>query len=66
MEHQSFSPDLAPSDFWLFPKIKSAIKGQRYQDIEDDQKKVISVLETIPQQEFQKVSNSGSMVGLCA
>jgi hypothetical protein len=23
MEHPSCSPDLAPDDFWLFPKIKS-------------------------------------------
>jgi hypothetical protein len=29
MEHSSHSPDLAPSDFWLFTKIKSALKGQR-------------------------------------
>jgi hypothetical protein len=26
MEHPSTSPDLAPNDFWLFPKIKSALK----------------------------------------
>jgi hypothetical protein len=25
MEHPSYSPDLALNDFWLFPKIKSAL-----------------------------------------
>jgi hypothetical protein len=35
MEHPPYSPDLAPNDFWLFSKIKSALKGQRSQDIED-------------------------------
>jgi hypothetical protein len=39
MEHLPSSPDLAPNDFWLFPKIKSALKRQRFQDTEDIQKK---------------------------
>jgi hypothetical protein len=34
MAHPSLSPDLAPNDFWLFTKIKSALKGLRFQDIE--------------------------------
>jgi hypothetical protein len=45
MEHLSFSPDLAPNGLWLFPKIKSAIKGRRFQDIEDIQKNVTTVQE---------------------
>jgi hypothetical protein len=28
MEH--YSPDLAPNEFWLFQKIKSALKGRRF------------------------------------
>jgi hypothetical protein len=35
MEHPAYSPDLAPNDLWLFPKINSALKGQRFQDTED-------------------------------
>jgi len=27
LEHPPYFPDLAPNDFWLFPKIKSALKG---------------------------------------
>jgi hypothetical protein len=38
MEHPSCSPDFNPNDFWLFPKIKSALKGRRFPDIEDIQK----------------------------
>jgi hypothetical protein len=26
----SYSPDLAPCDFWLFPKLKSPLKGGRF------------------------------------
>jgi hypothetical protein len=29
MEHSPYSPDLALNDFWLFPKIKPALKGFR-------------------------------------
>jgi hypothetical protein len=38
MENSPHSRDLAPNDVWLFPKIKSALKGQRFQDIGDIQK----------------------------
>jgi hypothetical protein len=27
MEYPSHSPDLVPNDLWLFPEIKSALKG---------------------------------------
>jgi hypothetical protein len=26
-EHPPYSPDLVPNDFWLFPNIKSTLKG---------------------------------------
>jgi hypothetical protein len=38
VRHSSFSPDLAPNDVWLFPEIKYALKGCRFQDIEDIKK----------------------------
>jgi hypothetical protein len=38
MQHPSCSPDLAPNDFWLFPKLKFALKGRRFQDNEGIQK----------------------------
>jgi histone-lysine N-methyltransferase SETMAR len=30
LEHPSYSPDLAPSDFYLFPKLKLFLAGQRF------------------------------------
>jgi hypothetical protein len=35
MEHPPCSPDLAPNDFWPFPKVKSAFKGLIFQDNDD-------------------------------
>jgi histone-lysine N-methyltransferase SETMAR len=28
--HAPYSPDLAPSDFWLFPKLKKTLRGQYF------------------------------------
>jgi histone-lysine N-methyltransferase SETMAR len=36
LDHPPYSPDLAPCDFWLFPKLKTALKGHRFSDIADD------------------------------
>jgi hypothetical protein len=44
MEHPPYSSDFAPNDFWLFPKIKSALKGQRFQDNEDIHRNVTMAL----------------------
>ena len=32
-----YSPDLAPCDFWLFPKLKSPLKGKRFQTVNERQ-----------------------------
>ena len=31
-----YSPDLAPCDFWLFPKLKSLLKGRRFKTLVDE------------------------------
>jgi len=55
MEHSSYFHNLALNGLWLVPKIKSALKVQRFQDTEDIQKKNVTMaLKAIPQQEFQK------------
>jgi hypothetical protein len=67
MEYPPCSPDLAPNDFWLFPKIKSALKGQRFQGIEGIQKKYEDDTESYSSVGVPKnVSNSGSIIGLSA
>jgi hypothetical protein len=35
MDYPPYSPDLAPADVWLFPKLKSVLKGKRFSDVED-------------------------------
>ena len=49
-----YSPDLAPCDFWLFPKLKTTLKGRRFQSREDIMKKATEELQSIPGEEFMK------------
>ena len=35
--HPPYSPDLAPSDWFLFPSVKRQLKGKTFQNAEDAQ-----------------------------
>ena len=43
-----YSPDLAPCDFWLFPKLR----GCRYETIEENKETVTKVIDTLTQEDF--------------
>ena len=43
-----YSPDLAPCDFWLFPKLW----GCRYETTEEMKEAVIKVIDTLTQENF--------------
>ena len=46
--HPLYSPDLAPSDFWLFPKLT----GCRYETIEEMKEAVMKVIDMLTQEDF--------------
>jgi hypothetical protein len=48
-----YSPDLAPADFLTFPKLKSTLKGRRFQTVEEIKENLLQDLRTIPQNTFQ-------------
>ncbi|EFN89093.1 hypothetical protein EAI_07477, partial [Harpegnathos saltator] len=50
----SYSPDKAPCDFFLFPKLKSTLKGQRLSTIDGTKTKSQIQLKTIPKEAFHK------------
>jgi histone-lysine N-methyltransferase SETMAR len=52
LQHPPYSPDLAPCDFWLFPRVKSEIAGRPFHRVQDLAKAVHSVLETITTSEY--------------
>jgi transposase len=51
--HPAYSHDLAPSDFFLFPKIKEILKGRHFDDIDDIRSNTTAALKAIPQNQFQ-------------
>ena len=50
-----YSPDLAPCDFWLFPKLT----GCRYETIDEMKEAVTKIIDTLKQEDiygaFQKL-----------
>ena len=44
-----YSPDLAPCDFWLFPKLTGC---RRYERIEEMKEAVTKVIDTLTQEDF--------------
>ena len=44
----SYSPDLAPCDFWLFPKLT----GCRYEITEEMKEAMTKVIDTLTQEDF--------------
>ena len=53
LEHPAYSPDLALSDFFLFPKMKEILKGRYFDDIDDSRSNTTAALKAIPQNQFQ-------------
>jgi hypothetical protein len=53
LKHSPYLPDLAPSDFFLFQKIKEILKGRHFDDIEDIRTNKTVALNAIPQNQFK-------------
>ena len=47
-----YSPDWVPGDFWLFPKLKSPLRGKRFQTIDEIQENMMGQLMAIPAKDF--------------
>lgn len=52
IDHPPYSPDLTPCDFFLFPRLKRDMKGQRFATVEEVKQKSLHELKTIPVDEF--------------
>ena len=42
IQHPPYSPDLAPSDFFLFPNLKKSLKGIQHSSVEDVKKAALT------------------------
>jgi transposase len=50
-----YSPDLAPCDFFPFPKMKLQLKGCRFDGVEEIQQESQNALGRLQDQDFQHV-----------
>ncbi|PAA64652.1 hypothetical protein BOX15_Mlig033664g1 [Macrostomum lignano] len=57
LPHPAYSPDLAPCDFWLFPKIKKSLRGRRFQSDEELEQAAKEAIDGIPIEDFQGLMN---------
>jgi hypothetical protein len=48
-----YSPDLTPSDFWLFPTLKMGLKGMHFATLEDIKSNVTAKLQKIAKEAFR-------------
>jgi len=53
LEHPAYSPDLAPSDFCLFAKIKEILQGRHFDGIDAIRSNTTAALKAILQNQFQ-------------
>jgi hypothetical protein len=51
--HPPYSPDLPPCDFFLFSRLKSTLKGKRFQDVAEIQLNMTRQLQAFPRQAHQ-------------
>ena len=52
--HPPYSPDFAPCDFWLFPKLKEKLRGCRYETIEEKKDAVAKAFDTLTQADLHR------------
>jgi hypothetical protein len=62
--HSLYSPDFAPCDFFLFPKMKLKLKGCWFDAIEEIQAKLQRVLDTDKKGFTGSIPKMEELVGL--
>ncbi len=53
LPHPPYSPDLAPNDFWFYDRLKRALKGRRFRDLDQLEAAADIEMGNIPSQEFK-------------
>jgi hypothetical protein len=58
LEPPPYSPDLVPTYFYLFPRLRSALKGRRFYNATDTIKNVTEELKRLSQMVSENVSSA--------
>jgi hypothetical protein len=54
--HSPHSPDLAPCDFFLFPRMNLQLNGSCFQKVSEIQQQSLTILHSIPNYQFSGAS----------
>ena len=60
--HPPYSPDLAPSDFFLFLWVKKVLKGKCFANVEEVKQKMAKALKGIKMGEFKNIATMFSVL----
>jgi hypothetical protein len=64
--HPPYSSDLAPCDFFLFPRMKMKLKGRRFDDADTIKMNTTRELNMLSREDSSDVSRGGRNVGTSA
>ena len=53
LDYPSYSPDLAPCNYFLFPRVKHLMRGEHFSDIEGIKRETTKTLETAKLSEYE-------------
>ncbi len=53
LPHPAYSPDLAPNDFWFYPRLKRDLKGRRFANLDDLEAAVDTEIGLITSEEYK-------------
>jgi hypothetical protein len=62
--HPPYSPDLAPCDFAVFPKLKMKLKGRRSETVSDIERESPAALDSIKENDFRVLLKRGRNDGI--
>lgn len=52
LPHPPYSPDLAPNDFWFYPRVKRGLKGRKFDTIQELEEAFDTEVGQIPVTEY--------------
>jgi len=53
LEHPSYSPDPAPCNFYLFPNVKTVLKGTHFVSAENVKAKMVEILNSLTEHDLR-------------
>ena len=53
MDHPAYSSDLAPCDFYLFPKVKNIMRGEHFVDVDTIKRETTKLLKELTKEDTQ-------------